>query len=247
VTGFVNSFDNMFGPPLRPNNQHFGHGNFTEMNTPASILAPNASGHSASGHNAVGPNTTGPNLLDQNHFNSSARVQDLFNGGPVNRPVTGNLMGRQSTFAQMIAGPNALDGDSGNELGHGALMGNGFVMREANIPANYPFISSKDRPNNQPGGSQNGIVNHPNIPTIATENNPVDLIDADLPMNDLGINDHNGNGGNGTLGCSEAQLQAQRYQDSFDVSEHLLLPSGGLLITRSSTSTSNITLALNIE
>jgi hypothetical protein len=240
VAGFANSFGNMFGPALHPNNQHAGHGNFVGMNTPASTPLPHTSGQSAYGHNAVGPNAMGPNLLGQNRFNSNARVQDLFNGGPINRPATGNFVGTQSTFAQMLAGRNALGGGRGDGLGNGTSMSNGFVMGHTTTSANDPFVSSEDRSNNQFGGTQTGIVNNPSVPATTAENNPIDL-------NDPGVDGGNDNGSDGTPGSPDAQLQVQSYLDSFDVSEHLLLTSSRLLTTFSFTLTSNITSDLNIE
>lgn len=246
VTGFANSFGDIFDPALHPNNQHAGHGNFVGMNTPASTPLRHISGQSAYGHNAAGPNAMRLNLLSRNRFNSNARVQDFFNGGPVNRPATGNFMG-QSTFAQMIAGRNALGGGRGIGLGHGTSVSDGFVMGYTTTSVNDPFVSNEDKPNNQFGGTQTGIISNPSIPAIIAENNPIDLNDTDLPMNDSGVDGSNGNGGDRTSGSYDAQLQAQSHLDTFDVSEHLLLTSGRLLITCSFTLTSNVTSDLNIE
>ena len=243
---FSTAYDDMLGPALPVNQQHAGHGTFMGMNTPASTPVQNAFGQSAYGQNAIGPNTMEPNLLSQNHFNSNARIQDLFNGGPVNRPATGNFISGQ-TFAQIISARNAHGGGSGNGLGHGTSMSNGFVMGDTTDTANDPLVSNGDRSNNQVGGTQTGIGNNPGVPAITVENNPIDLNDTDLPMNDPGVNGSNGNGVADTPGSYDAHAQVQSYLDSFDVSEHLPLTGCRLLITRSTSGISNITSDLNIE
>jgi hypothetical protein len=217
MTGFPNSYDNMFGPALPVNQEHAGQGAFMGMSTPTSTSVQNASSQSAYGHNAVGPNIMGPDLLGQNHFNSNARIQDLFNGGPVNRPATDNFMTGQ-TFAQIIAARNAPSGGSGNGLGHGTSMSNGFVIGDT-TNANDPFLSNEGRSNNPFGGPQTGISNNPGVPAITVENNPIDSNDTDLPMNDPGVNGSNGNSGAGTPRSSDAHAQVESYVDSFDVSQ----------------------------
>jgi hypothetical protein len=110
-------------------------------------------------------------------------------------------------------------------------MGNDFVMGDTTSPANDPFVSNEDRYDNRVGSTQIGTGKNPGVPATTAENNPIDLNNTGLPMNDLGVNGTNG--GDGTPGFSDDELQVQSYLDSFAVSEHLPLPGGRLLIRRS--------------
>jgi hypothetical protein len=256
IFGNVTQTGSMFGPALHiaqnpqfnttmyhlVNNPHAGHGNFIGMNTPASTPVHNASGQTAYGHNAFGPNTMRPNPLGQSNFHLNARNQDLLIGGPVNRVATGNFMGGQNTFSQNTSSQNAFSGGNGNGLGHGTSMSHAFVMGDTTSTANDPFVSNEDRFHNQIGGTQTGTGNHSGIPTIAVENDPIYGDGTGLPVNGPGVNDSND--GYGTQGSYGAQPQVHNYLDSFDVSEHLPLLGGRLLIRYSPSLTSNLTWGL---